>query len=504
MGVKIILTNGKEHDIPDVAEVTDKVVEELAKLNIEDMVANSLVDNRTVISSIVENDCFDSSNEKLQDVVCIIANEFCFSTTSSTSAFGGAVESIINNRESDLISELTDNRTSNKADVYIPNITTLIDKALPATGKTSDYCIIKDTKTNTQTAYMYVEDHWEALNGNYNADNVYFDNDFIITQDIGTFKINGAKSSKVSASGKSLKALLGEMFAEEIGSQKTDPSIKVKSVKPHLAEGMDLEVGTKITEVDYTIEFSHGKYSQGTVADTDSTDYNTSPDCGDAFGEYHLYINNNDEACASGYEDSLSHYATLPEELQFTIDSETKKTYISDIYAAVDYTATERYPATNLGNYDSECEKITLESGTKNLVSTKVNLEVAGYRKYYYGPIYSKIDPTTALTSELIKGLLNKSISNCNNKVTINWKAADYEGMVGYIIAVPSNNTTVINKVSLVSNSNQDITDTYNAYVTAENIRGNGEDAGVLYNVWLYQPNSLGTDEEHSITFKNK
>ena len=130
---------------------------------------------------------------------------------------------------------------------------------------------------------------------------------------------------------------------------------------------------------------------------------------------------------------------------------------------------------------------------------------ITGYRSYYYGPIYSKIeDPTTALTSEFIKGLLKKSTNNCNNKTTITWKAADYEGIVGYIIAVPSNNNTVINKVSLVSNSNQDITDTYNAYVTSENIRGSGEDAGVLYNVWLYQPNSLGTDEEHSITFKNK
>ena len=366
-----------------------------------------------------------------------------------------------------------------------------------------DFAIIESTFGTdkvSRTAYIYNIDHWEALDGNYNANNVYFDNDFIITQDIGTFKVNGEKSSKVSASGKSLNTLLSEMFAKEEGSQKTDPSIKVKSIKPRLAEGMDLEVGTKITEVDYTIELSHGKYSQGTVADTNGTDYNSSPDCGDDFAEYYLYINN--EICASSYENS--DWATLPEKYQFTIDSEATKTYISDIHVAIDYIATERYPATNLGNYDSECEKISLESGTKNLVSNMVNLDVAGYRKYYYGPIYNKIDPETALTSELIKGLLNKSTSNCNNKVTINWRAADYEGIVGYIIAVPSNNNTIINKVSLVSNSNQDITDTYKPYVTSENIRGNGEDAGVLYNVWLYQPNSLGTDEEHSITFKNK
>jgi hypothetical protein len=43
------------------------------------------------------------------------------------------------------------------------------------------------------------------MDGNYNADNVYFDDDFIFTESVGTVVIPESGSTKVAAAGKNIK-----------------------------------------------------------------------------------------------------------------------------------------------------------------------------------------------------------------------------------------------------------------------------------------------------------
>jgi hypothetical protein len=52
-----------------------------------------------------------------------------------------------------------------------------------------DIIIIKDIITGDRwqhTSYVYTGSAWAAMDGNYNAENVYFDEDFIFTTPVGT------------------------------------------------------------------------------------------------------------------------------------------------------------------------------------------------------------------------------------------------------------------------------------------------------------------------------
>lgn len=71
-------------------------------------------------------------------------------------------------------------------------------------GKTpikNDIFIIKEPIAEdnyTFTAYVYSGENWKAFNGNYNADNVYFDSDFIFTKPIGTVTIPSSGSVTIA------------------------------------------------------------------------------------------------------------------------------------------------------------------------------------------------------------------------------------------------------------------------------------------------------------------
>jgi hypothetical protein len=56
--------------------------------------------------------------------------------------------------------------------------------------------------------YKKIDDEnykWCAMDGNYNADNVYFDDDLIFTESVGTVVIPESGSTKVAAAGKNIK-----------------------------------------------------------------------------------------------------------------------------------------------------------------------------------------------------------------------------------------------------------------------------------------------------------
>lgn len=55
------------------------------------------------------------------------------------------------------------------------------------------------------TAYVYNSTEWEATDGNYNANNVYFDKDFTFTANIGTKTVPSSGSGTISAEGKNVQ-----------------------------------------------------------------------------------------------------------------------------------------------------------------------------------------------------------------------------------------------------------------------------------------------------------
>ena len=90
------------------------------------------------------------------------------------------------------------------------------------------------TKTITdgiisRTAYAYTKDgEWAALDGNYDAKDIYFSEDLTYTSDIGALKLpSGATSSTYEASGKSLDALIKRLMAETIAPTITQPKFSL-------------------------------------------------------------------------------------------------------------------------------------------------------------------------------------------------------------------------------------------------------------------------------------
>ena len=205
------------------------------------------------------------------------------------------------------------------------------------------------------TSYVYGEtssgNAWKAMDGNYSAENVYFDEDLTYTVNIGTFNdiSSSKKSGKIKSAGKSLESVMKSIIAKTLYSSKTDPNFTLDSAT---ATYSDLEVGNYITALNWTTTFTNGTYSQGTVTSTSGGGYTTSTSAG-CSPKY--LISNSENNSTSGVADSDSNTRfNLSESEKVQIDSTSEKTYAT-IYAKCGYSAPTKYPATNLGDYDKDC-----------------------------------------------------------------------------------------------------------------------------------------------------
>lgn len=161
--------------------------------------------------------------------------------------------------------------TINKGDIAIVK-EAVIAAANLTTGVTQKY---------QYTAYVYGEtgsgNAWKAMDGNYSAENVYFDEDLTYTANIGVLDLGDKKSDKLNSAGKSLEQVMKSILAKTVHSTKVDPSYKIDSAT---ATYSDLEVGNYITKLSWTSTFTDGTYSQGTVTDTSSNGYTTATPAG--------------------------------------------------------------------------------------------------------------------------------------------------------------------------------------------------------------------------------
>ena len=107
------------------------------------------------------------------------------------------------------------------------------------------------------TAYVYNGENWAACDGNYSADNVYFDEDITYTVQFGTLaKPSG--SAKFAATGKNVTQVLSALMAQEANPSKTNPAVSF-SVQDGFGT---FEIGTK-KNLTYTAALSAGSYTYG-------------------------------------------------------------------------------------------------------------------------------------------------------------------------------------------------------------------------------------------------
>lgn len=300
------------------------------------------------------------------------------------------------------------------------------------------------------TAYTYDGTNWCAMDGNYNAENIYFDKDFTVTEAIGTIKDLPNGQAKLEANGKNLREVLATLFAKEQNPTITQPSVAITANKMKA-----YEVGTKVTP-DYTATFNSGKYQYGpatgvavtawSVADTDSHELTT----------------------ATG---------TFPE---LTVGDNTN----------YKITATATYgdgvaPKTNLGN---EYAAGKIQAGSKS----KDSAAITGYRSFFYGVV-----KTDVLNSAVIRGLTNGGAYNSAKTLTVTVNGADG---VGIVVAVPADSTrTGVKEVLLTTSMNADITADY-VVSTPVDVEGANGYTAKSYKIYFYKPAKLTSGQSHKIT----
>ena len=94
-----------------------------------------------------------------------------------------------------------------------------------------DIIIIKDLVIEDKweyTAYVFDGEHWCAMDGNYNAENVFFDEDLIVTTKIGTIQTLTNGQAKLAAKGKNIKQVLSSLLAARQLPKATLPSASIK------------------------------------------------------------------------------------------------------------------------------------------------------------------------------------------------------------------------------------------------------------------------------------
>ena len=239
---------------------------------------------------------------------------------------------IINeNRDSCTTIEVVEGQSDTEALATISN---------PKNGDTAVLVKVISGDKKSYTAFVY-DNAWTAMDGNYNASNVYFDKDLTYTVGIGTLA-QPSGSSTFSAAGKSVEKVFSELMAKEADPSTTQPSATLDSNNIGAKE-----VGTNIA-INYNISTNPGSYTYG-------------PETGVTFSDYKATFNGETLTGASG---------------TFTSVQVTDNMSLS-ISGSVNH-SDGVIPETNLGN---AYEKGQIKAATKSLSKGTLT----GYRNWFYG-----------------------------------------------------------------------------------------------------------------------
>lgn len=312
-----------------------------------------------------------------------------------------------------------------------------------------DTAIVKRVITGDKTSYTaYVYDgEWKAMDGNYRADNVYFDDDITYTVAIGTLA-EPSGSAKFAAKGKSVEQVLSTLMAKEANPSKSDPAVSFSSTS-----GLGtFEIGTK-KNLTYTAALSAGSYTYGPA--TGITAQSWSVKC-------------------TGVEDVLDTATG-------SFDNVVAEATAKKITATATY-GDGTIPKTNLGNsYPASQIKAGSASKDSNVLQ--------GVRHMFYGPMTTD----AALDSTTIRGLKHEAASK--KPITTFGAGA---GAKKVVIACPAGYN--VTKVLMPSAMNADATANFVKQAGTVNVEGAEGYTAVPYTVWVYQPASIDSTETYAVT----
>ena len=345
-----------------------------------------------VLKTVIQVRRDTAANWELNKATVPAAGEPCFETDTGILKMGDGVtayeslpaigagaassathyEGVREGEETDdaVIERVLDGASPNKDDIFV--IKTLIS------GENYSY-----------KAYVYNGTAWAAMDGNYNAESVYFDEDLVTTSAIGNITLTNGQAT-IPSTGKNLKEVFNAIFVQE-----KNPTITQPSVNLTFAQAKSYEVGTSVTP-EYSASLNAGAYQYGPATGVTATAWEVTDTAGHS------------AATASGSFAAV----TVADDTNYTITAKATHTE-----GAV--------PKTNVGN-DYAAGKIA--AGTKS----KTSGAITGFRNSFYGTVTAK----DTVTSAVIRGLSGKSGKALANGATFNVSIP--VGALRVIIAYPA------------------------------------------------------------------
>lgn len=300
-----------------------------------------------------------------------------------------------------------------------------------------DMAIVKSAigEVTTYTAYVYNDSKWQAMNGNYNANNVYFDKDLFTTKEIGYITLENG-SAHIPSTGKNLTDTWEQIFVKEQNPTVTQPAVSFTQVTTG-----SFEVGTSVTP-SYDAKMSAGSYSYGPATGLTAKSWNVN-----------LRKGNTSVQNKTTAKDTFTAIV-LADNDSYTINAE----------ASYDDAAV---PVTNKGNAYAagqiKAGKVSKTSGT-----------ITSYRNTFYGTTANK----DSLDSTAIRAL-NKTgkASKVGDSVTITLPV----GAIRVVFAYPAT-LRDITSVKDVNGLNAEIVSAFRKETIT--VAGAENDAGISYKVF--------------------
>lgn len=299
------------------------------------------------------------------------------------------------------------------------------------------------------TAYIHDGTGFKAMDGNYSAENVYFDKDLKLTEAFGRYEPDASGSVNVPSTGKSVYSLIEDAFSQSKNPIITQPSASVTIT----ANSGTFEIGTK-KNLTYSASLNTGAYSYGpTPTGVSATTYTATCDGKTLTG-------------ATGTFDNI-------------VADGTKKISISIAHSA------GSIPKTNKGADYAEGQ---IKAGTKTATSSQA---LVGVRYMFWGPM---TDASAELNSANIRALAHNQASGTGTLSTF----VAGKGAKKVVVAVPAGRR--ISKVIMPSALNADVTALFVKQGTQVQVEGANAYTATAYDVYVYQPASIDAAETYTIT----
>lgn len=386
--------------------------------------------------------------------------------------------------------------------------------AASASAKLDDVAVVKRLINGDKyqhTAYVYNGTDWAAMDGNYNAENVYFDENIMITTAVGNISLSNG-SAEIPAAGKNLKQVFEALWTKEnYNPTVSNPTIEL-TIDKTSAEG---EVGTTFTAPTATVtaktfgSFQFGsKDEAGTfyAANANSDVVFSSLKVGAAATAAALTDDNSASIADIAVGSSTKAVSITGAAGTFTDGAQTQK-----FSASAAHGGSARKGVSNLGNlvnaagnaqaadFASAGKGIAANAGTMVYNGTK-SFTATGYRAWFMGML-DYIPTAEEIDSAFVRDLTNKG-KVTTQTIEIKPGAA---GAKCVLVAVPSAAGSLTAAV-LTSSMNTGILEDYTKNQKTVQVADASEAEGTeaAYTVYWYKPAALGADEVHELTITKK